>query len=363
MKNNITPISLNTFSLFSNFIKETIKRKENGTIIGLSHREKSYRINQFIDSSDNISIKLIDLKNSLFEDPEDFIFEKKFIYLISNADVILDEKKELLSFFNEITKKQNSPIFIFFFQKNITYPWISIKISSYNYLFQNIFFYPKYNNNDLKQFLFYLENKFKISLSLKIKRLILEKCGGSLWLIKEAVRYYSKTKDIKKIFNHEEMILRLRIIYQELDDEEKKILKKLVKKETNFSPEEELIKNYLEKTNFISPLLMEYIASTNNCENNILLNSKEEIIVNNINVNYFFSKNERKGLRFLIKNKGKLIMREELADTIWLSEEKYSDWALDQFIKRLRNKLFKLGLNRNLIKTKKNQGFIFSLNN
>lgn len=226
-------------------------------------------------------------------------------------------------------------------------------ISSYNYLLQNIFFYPKYNQIDLKQFLFYLEQKFKI------KGLIIDQCGTNLWLIKEAVRYYAKTKDIKNIFDHQEMILRLKVIYDELEVQEKQALKKLVKQEANFTDEENTVLNYLKTTNIISPLLNKFISQQIAKENNLSLGKDKNILLNSFPIDYFFSKSERKGLRFFLTRTNMLVSREELGMTLWNNSD-FSDWALDQFIRRIRNRFIKLGLEKNLIKTKKNQGFIFS---
>ena len=359
MGKSIPPISEKTFSHFCGFIDDVIKRIENGSVIGLNRREQSYRINQL---TKNKSSKIIDLKSYFLDDPEDLKLPNvnsndKTAYLITNADSLFEEKQSFLAFFNNLVKKNSKFSLIFFFQHNITYPWNMKVLSSYQYLFQNIYFYPKYEKDDLKQFLIYLGNKFKNKIPTNTKNLILSHCGGNLWLIKEAVRYYVKTKDIKNIFDHQEMIFRLKVIYDELEEQEKRVFKKLIKQEANFTDDEKLVIDYLNKTNYISPLLKKFVSQKLAYENFLSLN-QNNIILNSIPIDYFFSRSERKGLRYLLSFSNKLITRDELAKTLWSGNDDYTDWALDQFIKRLRNKLIKLGLDRQLIKTKKNQGFV-----
>lgn len=76
----------------------------------------------------------------------------------------------------------------------------------------------------------------------------------------------------------------------------------------------------------------------------------------------FFSKREKRLLINLLKNNQKIISRDLVAQAIWGSEydNSYTDWALDQFIRRLRNKLSSLGFAKTLIKTVKNRGFTIS---
>ena len=47
-----------------------------------------------------------------------------------------------------------------------------------------------------------------------------------------------------------------------------------------------------------------------------------------------------------MENSDKLRSRDEIGDTLWGKEsyEKYSDWAIDQLMSKLRKKLEKLGI-------------------
>lgn len=370
MKKNFPPITEETFSKFSGFIEDVFSRNESCTIIGLNQREQLYRINQFLNQTDKFkhsNTKIIDLNSQLLEDSEDFQLKEinqneRTLYLIIGADKLLEEKSSLLTYFNTLTKEYDKLTLIFFFKRNITYPWNLAKISPYQYLLQNIFFYPPYQESDQKQFLLYLEKKFKYKLTTKIKKLIRKNCAGQLWLIKEAVRYLVKTKNPNGIFNHPEMTFRLQVIYDELEEKEKTTVKKIVKDDKAFNKDEHFILNYFKKIGFPVPLLNEFVRKKINEENVLALNKDKKITLNSVVIDSFLSKKERAALRLFFNRTSKVIPRETVASTIWGENNSYSDWALDQFIKRLREKFKKLGISQNLIKTIKNQGYIFSDN-
>lgn len=69
------------------------------------------------------------------------------------------------------------------------------------------------------------------------------------------------------------------------------------------------------------------------------------------------TKNEYKILKYLIENRGKIISREDIMDSLWENESFIDDNTLSVNITRLRNKLEELNL-KELIETKRGQGYI-----
>lgn len=69
------------------------------------------------------------------------------------------------------------------------------------------------------------------------------------------------------------------------------------------------------------------------------------------------SKNEMRILVFLIKNKGKIVSRDDLIHYLWESEEFIDDNTLTVNITRIRRKLEECGL-KDVIKTKRGQGYL-----
>lgn len=369
MKKILPPISEETFSKFNGFINDVISRNETGSVIGLSQREQLFRVTQFLNRNNRPKknrIKVVDLNSYLLEDSEDFKLQdlnlnETNIFLLVGADCLLKEKLSFLSFFNDLTKKNTPPSLIFFFRQNITYPWTLEKLSPYQYLLQNLYYYPAYKEKDQKQFLYYLEQKFKITIPTKVKNMICDECGGNFWLIKEAVRYFAKTKDSKGIFDHEEMNFRLQVLYNELEDKEKEAIKKIVREEQFLTDEDRIVADYFKKMNFSFPILNKFIAKQIAKEKTITLNKDKRIVVNSVVVDHFFSRKERAALRYFLSQKQKIISRDEIAAAVWGEDNSYSDWALDQFIRRLRNKYKKIGLKDDLVKTVKIKGFLFNI--
>lgn len=90
--------------------------------------------------------------------------------------------------------------------------------------------------------------------------------------------------------------------------------------------------------------------------NGLKLNiSKGEITFNNNTTD--LSKNELKILACLMKNKGKIMSREELMDYLWSSDLFIDDNTLSVNITRLRKKLDDIGF-KNAIETKRGLGYI-----
>lgn len=67
---------------------------------------------------------------------------------------------------------------------------------------------------------------------------------------------------------------------------------------------------------------------------------------------------EYKILQLLYKNKGNIVSREELSETLWGTNavEKYSDWAIDRTVSRIRKKIGDSASNPRFIQTIKGRG-------
>lgn len=69
------------------------------------------------------------------------------------------------------------------------------------------------------------------------------------------------------------------------------------------------------------------------------------------------TKNEYKILKYLVQNRDKIVLREDIMDCLWETESFIDDNTLSVNITRLRNKLEELGL-KELLETKRGQGYI-----
>ncbi|MCA9374720.1 winged helix-turn-helix transcriptional regulator, partial [Candidatus Dojkabacteria bacterium] len=91
--------------------------------------------------------------------------------------------------------------------------------------------------------------------------------------------------------------------------------------------------------------------------------SDGNVYVNGRQIEQDLSQRELHILKYFIRNANKVISREEIAQLIWgkLSADKYSDWAIDQSISRLRKKLGDNAYESAFIKTVKGRGFRYEV--
>ena len=74
------------------------------------------------------------------------------------------------------------------------------------------------------------------------------------------------------------------------------------------------------------------------------------------------TKNEFRILKYLVKNRDKIVSREDIMICLWDSDDFIGDSTLTVNMTRLRSKLEELGL-KELIETKRGQGYIFRRSN
>ena len=79
----------------------------------------------------------------------------------------------------------------------------------------------------------------------------------------------------------------------------------------------------------------------------------KRIVINSVVVDSFFSKKERAAFRYFLSQKKEIISREQIAKAVWGNCDSYSDWALDQFIRRLRKKYKKEARDRKINEVKR----------
>jgi DNA-binding winged helix-turn-helix (wHTH) protein len=387
----ISPFPQKTFDNFLLRWTKIINKNECCSILHLSKRDQLYRIKQIQNNQENLkkyihnfditTILFLDITTEAIEDKIDLenylkniniLSGKKIVLFVVDADQLLDEKSYLLSAINSLYQRFSQISIFYLFQRNISLPRYTIKYSLFNTLYQNIEIFPLFSPNDSRYFFKQLGERFQTTYPPYIIDEIVHQCGGYFWLIKQAARYYAQNHERKNILGNEGIQLRLRILYNEFHEEERHVLQKIVTRDFLFNKQEKQIIEYFIKTRHLNqtktgyiltvPIFEKYIKEQIEKRAIFTINEKEELILNHIPIDSLFSKRENSVLKYFLKNINITLSRESIAKTIWqqLFEQEYTDWALDQFIKRLRLKLSKLGLHPHLITTKKNQGYIFN---
>ena len=375
---------------------KAINSRECLSVINIPKRDQLYRIDELKRNrlfGDDIKLVPIDLKGEIVEDPNDLrklinnkhtdsgrprrkvevarMTLKKTCLIILDADQLLDEKVSLLSYLDKLYHDNQSINILYLFQKNITHPRLTKYLSPYTSLYQNISLF-RFQKAEMSHFIKFISTSFAVKLTGDLEKAILDKCGPSPWLIKECVRYYYQSKDSVDLFNHDSLNLKLNILWQELGRDEKKVIDKVLKKESVPEGSEREGLNYLIKTGLLIkkykkiiltiPLFANFCKKLIQEKNKIGVNQQGQVMAGNVIIEGFFSRREKRVIKLLLQNQGGVVRRDTLGKAVWQTEvdDKYTDWALDQIIKRLRNKLEKLGLDRHFIKTVKNQGYLLN---
>lgn len=370
---------------------------ENVAILFPPVSDSQRRITQFIEENVDKYIflevdlldltveELVDLENNLlFHAQQNYGFEKqktlqsvidllrknkrKLVVTCNLADSLLTFRgKHFLSLFQKIFLRYTPDlVFLFSFETDVTNVDSTNLIRGYNILFQHIFYYPLYSPGDVMTFINYLCKKWGIKMKSKLKNEIISKCGGYFWLVKEAIRQIRDQGLWNE--NSESFRYRLQTISQSFSEQEYITLTRVLTKSRSLDPDQVHIKEYLTKIGILSkkhnllavPLLKDEIIRLASSKRKLIL-SKNEVFLNQVPVTKYFSRKERSVIKLLLSNEGKVVTREEIGNVIWPLnvEEKFSEWAIDQLIKRLRERLTELLIPRTVLRSVRGKGYLY----
>ena len=260
---------------------------------------------------------------------------------------------------------------IVFSEVDITHPSFMQYADKGSFLFEHIISYPLYERADVHQFIQYYISKWNFVVSERIINEIEYKCGGYLWLIHHVLLCLrdNPLEPIDFAYKDSLLLTKLASIWEKLERRQREILRRIyfgTLTEVDRVSHEYM---YLFKIRFIVangesnqlgiPLLSQVIENEMKLSKWHVKDSK--IFIGGKNLTDIFTKKERKILVLLIRSKKNLVSRDSIAISIWGDnfEEKYSDWAIDRLMFRIRIKLKKIGEKFELLKTVKKKGYIF----
>lgn len=122
-----------------------------------------------------------------------------------------------------------------------------------------------------------------------------------------------------------------------------------------------VVRNAEGKWRFFSPLFEEWLKQKLGEKPSVVTEKDGKLYLNEtVSLEDDLSYQEYEVLKALWKRKGEEVTRNEVAEILWPkeTEEKYSDWAIDQIMSKVRKKIGDVGEDR-LIKTIKGKGFVF----
>lgn len=367
-----------TEAMFSDWLK-VIERHECASIISLPFFDRHYRVPQFLEENKKLLPKGLTVASLIFQSREEFLGELKkhrpsrngrTLIFVMNAERLLTAPPDIFPKLQEfvLTPYRQTSLF-FFFERNILYHEFASFHRLCPVLIQNIFVQPLYLQEDIYHFLRHMEGLYGVNVGEPPRQEILKACGGYIYLSTQALRRIHSGKDTQ--FSKDEFLeLRLHSIWAGFTQKEQETLKQIVFAEKKDHPQE--IVDYFYKSGLVEikkgeltltvPILGEYIKKQFRDAYTLEMNEKEELTFNSVNVSTLFSGRERYVLKYFLNHPHEQVSREQVGEVLFGKEaweEKGSDWALDQAMKRLRNRLKSLGNHSLQIETVKGKGFIW----
>jgi hypothetical protein len=380
----VFPITNKRFSELVLAWANIAKYQESGSIYYYSKADFLRRFNQLINDKKTYrkyfgkkSITLIDAENLMLEDREDwdkYLHTKNpfDIYFICGLDSILMEKNNAILCYLQKKPKALQASFLFFFSLDFQNSEFIELFKDKTAFTQNVIFHSLHSKSDTLQFIKHLENKWQINIDKNAKQTITGKCSGHFLLVKQAVRHLRDypTDDLKKVLNSQQMLWKCRIVWSKFLSTEQEVIIKILKGSPVFTLDEKHSLMFLKKVQFIKkdglgykltiPILEDYIRRTQ-LYISLTLGKDQHILANSVAVDNNFSKQERELLKLFLDNENIELSREQVASVLWKTnwQDKYSDWAIDQIISRLRKKLCLLGVDRKCIRTIRKKGYLY----
>jgi len=254
--------------------------------------------------------------------------------------------------------------------------------------FQNILYVPVSQDNQ-GYLIDYFEQKMGYKLTVEKRKIIDEMCDGHPYFLKLAVETLAKEDTPSSPLPDGKVVELIRANYEIravsermieiLTERAKEALYEIATKKVYELPGEELkaleLLGLVKKTEgglyrpfcqlFQDAILKRAMPafSSGVFEKKLFFDTKlNSLIFSGRPIEEKFTRQEYELLTYFLKDPDKVHSRDEIAEAIWGKEsyEKYSDWAIDQIISKLRKKLGELGLNDNTITTVRGRGYKFS---
>ncbi len=292
-----------------------------------------------------------------------------FFFVLNGQVLDYDVLSKILRLIHETIVEMNKVGGLIFFEANIYKKELSELFESYDRFLQNVMLFPLYSLQESKIFIKNAAKNWHLKVNENLVNQIVKTCGGHLWILKFVLRIFRESgeNNLEKILENPGVSIRINSILNLLTLDEKKDLIELCFGNKNKAKESN--KNYFElvglvekdKKNYrIGIPLLESKLKDSFFSSQIRLSEDNKIEYQGKDISYLFSQQEKKALLLLIFNKGRIVSREQIASKLWKDEwaEKYSDWAIDKLISRIRLTLLKTGLSKNILVTKKGQGFL-----
>lgn len=321
-----------------------------------------------IFQKENITITANDTLMTLLQKAIDAGREPYF-FLLGAQTVPHDELKKIMALVHEQIVHSSRVGAIVFFETNIFKPEIQEVLRANRRLLHQVLYFPVYSSEESLHVVKQICQEWNLKLSEPWLKALVQRFGGMLWILREALRIVrdNGTESMNEIVTKSGLQFRFQTILNLLSETDKTAIVDLTSR--NIQSVKENDRQYLESIGFVSeergayilkiPWMLEALQQRLT-SHALAVDNTNQVFYNGRNLSTVLSASETKVLRLFLSLKGRVVSRDTVAQTIWgkASMTKYSDWAIDQLISRLRKSLVTLGLPKDIITTKKGQGFL-----
>jgi DNA-binding winged helix-turn-helix (wHTH) protein len=247
-------------------------------------------------------------------------------------------------------------------------------------ILQNIIYIPIRTDEDFNYIVEVFSHEYSLKLSPGELEIIKNLCGGHPYMIKVAIRQISRCDENTRkntsqlenmLLNYYELISVAKGIFDYRSEKEKQLLKLIVQKRDidreEFQDDIELLENLgliikisdcsyrpfgkLYECAVTSSFKEKKPVQTVSDGNLKLEEETGSILLEGRTIEEHFTRQEYSVLVALLQKANKLQSRDDVGAAIWGKDsyEKYSDWAIDQLISKLRKKLESLKIKDRLV--------------
>lgn len=360
-----------------------IRRKESASIPDVPCSNRLYRINQFIIERSKISpyiqyvpvvmqsfqteqwqtieSRLEECRSRKFDQTVFFIIDGE--WMIRSMSVVFGQVQQYLM------RVGRSVSILWFIESDILAPLYTSLVTICPSIIQNIIYDQQHDPATVYHFIRHMERVYGSSLNEKDRREIISLCGGHLWIVSEAIRH---AHDCGKVsFDHDTMKYRIHRLWDGFSQHEQHVLKSIIRERSILSTHNASLA-FLKNLRLVIPkddsyvitlpLLEKHIINVIAEQHHLTIGDEGQLYINDVCVDRQFTGREIEILKVLLSMPGQIVSRDMLAKALWKDEweEHFSDWALDQALRRLREKLRAVGMVKPFFQTVKGKGVYVS---
>lgn len=301
------------------------------------------------------------LERLIFESPKSW----KLWFVIKNTELALAKFPQLITFLRSFYKLRRGKVVLIFAGNHHCLRESTVDFEDSNVFLDNVLLNEPYGIEESRAEVFLRSFVPKSFVLTRAETTTIGKmCGGNPNLLKGVAKYLNTARNKPARFStmhlltKHEVVVRVLQIYKSFNSEELEILRRLVggKRIRATQSSYRLLKTVgviNHQNQIFSPLFSRFLKDRLLRETAFIKKVNNKIFINETNKNSEFTTNELLLLGYLVGKRNKVVSRDTIFESVWKGDvDRYSDWSLDQLVKRVRKKLAKYNLTKSFLTIK-----------